>query len=87
MVSTTLGGRVEVDRLSLSADLFAEGMTWPQTVQVMLSLEDEFDVVFPVDTVVRATFADLRSIIDAVVELSDRQAVVRTRTRSARFRR
>lgn len=65
-VSTALTGKVEVDALDLDGDLFDAGMTSHQTVQVMLAIEDEFDIEFPDDLLNRTTFTSIRSIVDAL---------------------
>ncbi|MGI9589076.1 MULTISPECIES: phosphopantetheine-binding protein [Dietzia] len=61
-----LGGTVDVGGLDRSDDLFAAGMTSHQTVQVMLRLEDEFDVEFADEELVKATFATIDSMVAAL---------------------
>ena len=65
-VAAALVGKVEVDILETEDDLFDAGMTSHQTVQVMLALEDEFDVEFPDDVLNRTTFTSIRSMIEAL---------------------
>ena len=65
-VATALAGKVEVDVLGAEDDLFDAGMTSHQTVQVMLAVEDEFDVEFPDESLNRSTFSSIRSMIDAL---------------------
>lgn len=65
-VAAALAGKVEVESLSSAADLFDAGMTSHQTVQVMLALEDEFDIEFPDDQLTRSTFETITSMVDAL---------------------
>lgn len=65
-VSTALTGKVQVDSLGVNDDLFDAGMTSHQTVQVMLALEDEFDVEFPDELLNRTTFTSVRSMLEAL---------------------
>ena len=65
-VSTALNGKVDVEALGDTDDLFDAGMTSHQTVQVMLALEDEFDIEFPDDRLNRATFASIGSMASAL---------------------
>lgn len=69
-VAGVIGDTVEVARLGSRDDLFAAGMTSHQTVQVMLGLEDEFDLEFPDDQLTRSTFTSLDSMARAVASLS-----------------
>lgn len=69
-LSTALAGRVDVGELGVRDDLFGAGMTSHQTVQVMLALEDEFDVEFPDDQLSKTTFATISSIVSAVDSLA-----------------
>jgi acyl carrier protein len=64
-------GRLPVDVASLSddADLFQAGMTSHASVNVMLALEDAFDVEFPDGMLKRSVFESISSIAFAVQEL------------------
>jgi acyl carrier protein len=64
-------GRLPVDVAALSDDddLFEAGMTSHANVNVMLALEDAFDVEFPEAMLRRSTFASVAAILDAVTEL------------------
>ncbi|MHB8294056.1 MAG: acyl carrier protein [Acidimicrobiales bacterium] len=64
---------LSVDAASVADDddLYDAGLTSHASVGVMLALEDAFDVVFPEDMLRRSTFASLRSIRQAVTELTD----------------
>lgn len=65
-------GRIPVDVATLTDDddLFEAGMTSHANVNVMLALEDEFDVEFPEAMLRRSTFASIAAIRDAVHELT-----------------
>lgn len=69
-LDTALAGKVEVSGLSASDNLFDAGMTSHQTVQVMLELEDEFDVEFPDDRLNKATFSSIGSMVEALKGLA-----------------
>jgi acyl carrier protein len=64
-------GRLSVDPAALTeqADLFSAGLTSLATVNVMLALENHFDVEFPDSMLSRKTFASLEAIAEAVAEL------------------
>jgi acyl carrier protein len=57
---------VDVNRLKDDGDLYAAGLTSLATVNVMLALEDRFDIEFPEALLSRKTFASLEAIADAV---------------------
>jgi acyl carrier protein len=63
-------GRLAVDVSSVGhrSDLYAAGMTSHASVNVMLALEDEFDVEFPERLLRKGTFQTIESIGAAVVE-------------------
>ena len=61
---------VDVDTLSDDADLFASGMTSHASVNLMLALEDAFDLEFPDRMLTRAVFDSIASISAAIGELS-----------------
>ena len=65
---------VDVDTLDADADLFRAGMTSHASVNVMLALEDTFDVEFPDAMLKRGVFESVTSIRRALLEL---QAPVR----------
>jgi acyl carrier protein len=60
---------VDVDSLDDSADLFAAGMSSHASVNVMLALEDRFDVEFPDAMLKRSVFESISAIGAAVSEL------------------
>jgi acyl carrier protein len=51
------------------ADLHAAGMTSHATVNVMLGLEDAFDIEFPEKMLRKSTFGTISAISDAVAQL------------------
>jgi acyl carrier protein len=61
---------VEVETLSDNDDLFEAGMTSHANVNVMLALEDAFDIEFPEAMLRRSTFASVAAIREAVTELT-----------------
>ncbi len=60
---------VDVDSLPPEADLFAAGMSSHASVNVMLALEDTFDVEFPDAMLRRSVFESISAIRAAVGEL------------------
>lgn len=60
---------VEVGTLSDQSDLFQAGMTSHASVNVMLALEEAFDVEFPESMLRKATFESVSSIRSALAEL------------------
>lgn len=61
-------GRMAVDATSIAedADLYELGLTSHASVNVMLALEDEFDIEFPDESLKKSTFASVNNI-EAVV--------------------
>jgi acyl carrier protein len=51
-------------------DLYLLGLTSHATVNVMLALEDEFEIEFPEQMLRRATFQSLANIRTALLELT-----------------
>lgn len=64
-------GRLAADASSIgtTADLYQAGLTSHASVNVMLALEDEFDVEFPDELLQKATFASITAIADALATL------------------
>ncbi len=65
---------VDVDSLDDRADLFVAGMTSHASVNVMLALENSFDVEFPDSMLKRSVFESVADIAAAIVELQARAA-------------
>lgn len=61
---------VDVGKLDDRADLYEAGLTSHASVNVMLGLEDAFDIEFPERLLRKSTFASVDSIRSALVELS-----------------
>jgi acyl carrier protein len=65
---------VDVDSLDDQADLFQAGMSSHASVNVMLALEDAFDVEFPDSMLKRSVFESIAGIAAAVRELQKEAA-------------
>jgi acyl carrier protein len=65
---------VEIDSLADGDDLFQAGMSSHASVNVMLALEDAFDIEFPDQMLRRSVFESVAGIEAAIGELQ-RQAV------------
>lgn len=65
---------VDVAELSPTADLYAAGMTSHASVNLMLALEDAFDVEFPDRMLKRSVFESISSIRAALDELTSEAA-------------
>lgn len=61
-------GAVDAESLAADASLYDSGMTSHQAVQLMLEVEDRFDIEFPESKMVRTTFASLRTVAEAVAD-------------------
>jgi acyl carrier protein len=60
---------VEIDTLPDDADLYQAGMTSHASVNVMLALEDAFDIEFPDRMLQRSVFESVSAIAAALTEL------------------
>jgi acyl carrier protein len=65
---------VSADALAVDADLYEAGMTSHASVNVMLALEDAFDVEFPDRLLKRSVFESIASISAALAELDEAAA-------------
>ncbi len=65
---------VDVAAVADDADLFQAGMTSHASVNVMLALEDSFDVEFPDSMLRRSVFESVDAIADAIVQITARAA-------------
>ena len=63
--------RVPAGGLAADADLYAEGMTSHASVNVMLGLEDAFDIEFPDELLTKSTFCTIASIESAITSLKE----------------
>jgi acyl carrier protein len=62
---------VAVDKIRDEDDLYRVGMTSHASVNVMLALEDEFDVEFPETMLRKSTFESVAAIRNALGDLID----------------
>jgi len=60
---------VDVDTLSDEADLYQAGLTSLSTVNLMLALEEHFDVEFLDSMLGRKTFSSIAALSDAIEQL------------------
>lgn len=65
-------GRLPVDVVAIdeSADLYQVGLTSHASVNVMLALEEHFDVEFPPEMLRKRTFSSVRAIREALTALT-----------------
>ena len=56
----------KVETLTDTSDLYSAGLTSLTTVNLMLALEDHFDIEFPDRMLARKTFESIRSLAEAV---------------------
>jgi acyl carrier protein len=61
---------VDIDSLPDEADLYRAGMTSHASVNVMLAIEDGFDVEFPDAMLTRDVFESVAAIRSALTELT-----------------
>ena len=61
--------QVDVDSLADDADLYAAGLNSHATVNLMLALEDAFDIELPDRLLRRTTFASVGAIAKALGEV------------------
>lgn len=55
--------------LAANSDLYAAGLSSLTTVQLMLALEDHFQIEFPDQMLGRKTFGSIQAIAEAVAKL------------------
>jgi acyl carrier protein len=60
---------VPVDQLEDRSDLYEAGLTSLSTVNLMLALEEHFDVEFTDKMLARKTFSSIQSLADAIATL------------------
>lgn len=60
----------DVTTLNDDADLYEAGLTSLTTVNVMLAVEDQFDIEFPDHMLGRKTFGSIQALCEAVEELA-----------------
>lgn len=64
----------DVDSLADDSDLYAAGMTSHASVNLMLALEDKFEVEFPERMLRRRAFESIAAIRSAIDELTRERA-------------
>lgn len=64
---------VSVDTLEDGADLYAAGLSSFASVQLMLGIEDAFDIEFPDHLLNRKSFASIDAIAETVSSIVDGQ--------------
>jgi acyl carrier protein len=67
---------VDVDTLGNDVDLFSAGMTSHASVNLMLALEDAFDIEFPDRMLTRSVFESIGAINAAIDEISSQNGHV-----------
>ena len=65
---------VDAGSLTDDSDLYAAGLTSLSTVNLMLALEEHFDVEFLDSMLGRKTFSSIRSLSEAIEQLAPSQA-------------
>ena len=61
--------QADIETLADDADLYAAGLTSHATVNLMLALEEAFDIEFPDRLLRRRTFSSVDAIAEALVEI------------------
>jgi len=64
----------DISAISDDADLYQAGMTSQASVNVMLALEDAFDIEFPDRMLKRSVFESIDAIASALTELQSEAA-------------
>jgi acyl carrier protein len=62
--------QVDVTTLSAGDDLYRSGLTSHGSVNIMLALEDKFNIEFPAHMLRKSTFESIRAIEEAITELT-----------------
>jgi len=60
----------DVQSLANDSDLYEAGLTSLTTVNLMLAIEDEFDIEFPDNMLGRKTFGSIEALCEAVEQLT-----------------
>lgn len=59
----------DITTLTNESDLYAAGLTSLTTVNLMLAIEEQFDIEFPDHLLGRKTFGSIQALCEAVEEL------------------
>ena len=62
----------DLSQIAITDDLYELGLTSLSTVNIMLAIEDAFDIEFPDTKLNRKTFSSIESLADTVAELVNR---------------
>lgn len=62
---------VDIQSLDEADDLYELGLTSLTTVNIMLAIEDAFDIEFPDSKLNRKTFNSIESLVEVIEELVD----------------
>ncbi|MGB3609541.1 MAG: acyl carrier protein [Cellvibrio sp.] len=62
---------VDINSLKEDDDLYDLGLTSLTTVNIMLAIEDAFDIEFPDSKLNRKTFNSIESLVEVIEELVD----------------
>ncbi|PVB60679.1 acyl carrier protein [Labrenzia sp. 011] len=65
---------VAIESIDDNADLYDAGLSSFASVQVMLALEEEFDIEFPEHLLNRKSFSSVEAIAAALTEIREEQA-------------
>lgn len=60
---------IDFGEVGIDQDLYEIGLTSLTTVNIMLAIEDEFDIEFPDNKLNRQTFESIESLVEVVEEL------------------
>jgi acyl carrier protein len=60
---------IDFDAITIDTNLYEAGLTSLTTVNIMLAIEDEFDIEFPDSALNRKTFQSIETLADTVEEL------------------
>lgn len=71
IVAQTVKLSKDITDITDNDDLYSVGLTSLTTVNLMLSLEDEFDIEFDDSMLSRQTFESITSLSEAIEELQD----------------
>ena len=74
VLGTTGWLQADIGTLADDADLYAAGLTSLASVNLMLALEEKFDIEFPERMLRRKTFESIAAIRSAIGELAGEQA-------------
>jgi acyl carrier protein len=66
--------QVDIDSLADDADLYAAGLSSHATVNLMLALEEAFDVELPDRLLRRRTFSSVDALAEALAEIGVKEA-------------